>query len=57
MEDCLKQFTASEHIENYRCSQCLHVAAAKYLSLNVEENEVFFFFLILYDKMRYCFVQ
>ncbi|XXG51044.1 hypothetical protein AAC387_Pa02g4910 [Persea americana] len=40
VEDCLKQFTASEHIENYRCSQCLHVAAAKYLSLNVEENEI-----------------
>lgn len=42
MEDCLKQFTASERIENYRCNQCVHVAAARYLSLNVEANEVCF---------------
>ncbi|XP_058087894.1 ubiquitin carboxyl-terminal hydrolase 27 isoform X2 [Magnolia sinica] len=39
LEDCLKQFTAVEHIENYHCSRCWHVAATKFLSLKVEENE------------------
>lgn len=37
--DCLKQFIAAEHVENYRCSHCWHDAAIKYLSL-MEGNEV-----------------
>lgn len=39
VEDCLKRFTASEHVDNYRCNRCSHIAAAKYLSLNIEEYE------------------
>ncbi|XP_042493024.1 ubiquitin carboxyl-terminal hydrolase 27 [Macadamia integrifolia] len=32
VEDCLKQFTVAEYIENYRCNRCWHIAALKYLS-------------------------
>ncbi|KAK9272063.1 hypothetical protein L1049_002432 [Liquidambar formosana] len=32
MEDCLKQFIVAEEVENYRCNQCWHIAAMKYLS-------------------------
>lgn len=40
IEDCLKQFTAAEQIQNYTCIQCWHANALQYLSLRVEENEV-----------------
>jgi hypothetical protein len=33
LEDCLRQFTVSEQVENYSCSHCWHIAAIKYLSL------------------------
>ncbi|KAK3419162.1 hypothetical protein EUGRSUZ_H04890 [Eucalyptus grandis] len=33
LRDCLKQFVAAERVVNYHCSQCWHIAAAKYLSL------------------------
>ncbi|KAM7514285.1 hypothetical protein LguiA_003868 [Lonicera macranthoides] len=38
VEDCLKQFCAAELLENYRCSNCWHIAAIKFLSL-IEGNE------------------
>ncbi|KAL6883595.1 hypothetical protein ACP4OV_011009 [Aristida adscensionis] len=37
--DCLKYFTVVEHLDNYRCDQCWHIAAAKYLSKNSEVDE------------------
>ncbi|XP_019708575.1 ubiquitin carboxyl-terminal hydrolase 27 isoform X2 [Elaeis guineensis] len=37
--DCLKHFTAVEHLENYHCGSCWHIAALKYLSLKAEKNE------------------
>ncbi|KAG7987327.1 hypothetical protein I3843_03G127700 [Carya illinoinensis] len=39
LEDCLKQFIIAEHIENYHCSHCWHVAGIKYLS-SIEANEI-----------------
>ncbi|KAK1300341.1 Ubiquitin carboxyl-terminal hydrolase 27 [Acorus calamus] len=39
LEDCLKQFTAVEHVENYQCSSCWHAFTIKYLSLSKEENK------------------
>ncbi|KAM7481445.1 hypothetical protein LguiB_006028 [Lonicera macranthoides] len=39
VEDCLKQFCAAELLENYRYSNCWHIAAIKFLSL-IEGNEV-----------------
>ncbi|XP_061344595.1 ubiquitin carboxyl-terminal hydrolase 27 [Gastrolobium bilobum] len=45
--DCLKQFIAAEHVENYSCSHCWHNAAIKYLSL-MEGNEVEL------EKLRRC---
>ncbi|KAF8018632.1 hypothetical protein BT93_H3506 [Corymbia citriodora subsp. variegata] len=33
LRDCLKQFVAAERVAHYHCSQCWHIAAAKYLSL------------------------
>ncbi|KAF9612239.1 hypothetical protein IFM89_038661 [Coptis chinensis] len=33
LEDCIKKFTAAELIENYRCNQCWHNSAIKYLSI------------------------
>ncbi|KAJ6378259.1 hypothetical protein OIU78_028495 [Salix suchowensis] len=33
LEDCLRQFTVFEQVENYSCSHCWHTAAIKYLSL------------------------
>nr|XP_011464625.1 PREDICTED: ubiquitin carboxyl-terminal hydrolase 27 isoform X2 [Fragaria vesca subsp. vesca] len=38
LEDCLKQFTAAEQVQNYRCSHCWHIAAVKYL-LSMGGNE------------------
>ncbi|XP_050380910.1 ubiquitin carboxyl-terminal hydrolase 27 [Argentina anserina] len=38
LEDCLKQFTAAERVENYHCSHCWHIAAVKYL-LSMGGNE------------------
>uniref|UniRef100_A0A803KX84 Ubiquitin carboxyl-terminal hydrolase n=1 Tax=Chenopodium quinoa TaxID=63459 RepID=A0A803KX84_CHEQI len=32
LEDCMKRFLAPEHVENYFCSRCWHIAAAKFLS-------------------------
>ncbi|CAK7337821.1 unnamed protein product [Dovyalis caffra] len=41
LEDCLRQFTVSEQIENYSCSHCWHIAAIKYLSLRgATEKEI-----------------
>ncbi|XP_026658090.2 ubiquitin carboxyl-terminal hydrolase 27 isoform X2 [Phoenix dactylifera] len=37
--DCLKHFTAVEHLENYHCSRCWHISALKYVSLKAEKNE------------------
>ncbi|XP_022154189.1 ubiquitin carboxyl-terminal hydrolase 27 isoform X2 [Momordica charantia] len=39
--DCLKQFFATEKVENYRCSYCWHNAAVKYLSaVGASEMEI-----------------
>ncbi|KAJ4966921.1 hypothetical protein NE237_018770 [Protea cynaroides] len=38
VEDCLKQFTVAEYLENYRCNRCWHIAALKYLS-SIERSE------------------
>ncbi|XP_026391568.1 ubiquitin carboxyl-terminal hydrolase 27-like isoform X2 [Papaver somniferum] len=32
VEHCLKQFTAAELIDNYRCNRCWHIAGIKYFS-------------------------
>ncbi|KAL2905819.1 Ubiquitin carboxyl-terminal hydrolase 27 [Bienertia sinuspersici] len=32
LEDCIKRFLAPEHVDNYSCSRCWHIAAVKYLS-------------------------
>uniref|UniRef100_A0A803ND35 ubiquitinyl hydrolase 1 n=1 Tax=Chenopodium quinoa TaxID=63459 RepID=A0A803ND35_CHEQI len=32
LEDCMKRFLAPEHVENYFCSHCWHIAAVKFLS-------------------------
>ncbi|XP_061950070.1 ubiquitin carboxyl-terminal hydrolase 27 isoform X2 [Populus nigra] len=41
LEDCLRQFTVSEQVENYSCSHCWHIAAIKYLSLRgATETEI-----------------
>ncbi|XP_027363784.1 LOW QUALITY PROTEIN: ubiquitin carboxyl-terminal hydrolase 27 [Abrus precatorius] len=45
--DCLKQFIAAEHVENYHCSHCWHNAAIKYLSV-MEGSEVEL------EKLRRC---
>ncbi|TVU14513.1 hypothetical protein EJB05_37987 [Eragrostis curvula] len=37
--DCLKYFTMVEHLDNYRCDRCWHIAAAKYLSHKSEVDE------------------
>ncbi|XP_062185318.1 ubiquitin carboxyl-terminal hydrolase 27 isoform X2 [Phragmites australis] len=46
--DCLKYFTVVEHLDNYRCDRCWHIAAAKYLShkSEVDEEKV--------DKLHNC---
>ncbi|XP_043725136.1 ubiquitin carboxyl-terminal hydrolase 27 [Telopea speciosissima] len=38
VEDCLKQFTVAEYIENYHCNRCWHIAGLKYLS-SIERSE------------------
>ncbi|KAG6721758.1 hypothetical protein I3843_03G127700 [Carya illinoinensis] len=50
LEDCLKQFIIAEHIENYHCSHCWHVAGIKYLS-SIEANETEI------EKLRTCSEQ
>ncbi|KAJ7956941.1 Ubiquitin carboxyl-terminal hydrolase 27, partial [Quillaja saponaria] len=45
--DCLRQFFVAEHVENYHCSHCWHIAAIKYLSL-VEGTEIDI------EKLRGC---
>ncbi|KAF9607791.1 hypothetical protein IFM89_001512, partial [Coptis chinensis] len=40
--DCIKKFTAAELIENYRCNQCWHNSAIKYLSI-IGGNEILLF--------------
>ncbi|OAY72251.1 Ubiquitin carboxyl-terminal hydrolase 27, partial [Ananas comosus] len=37
--DCLKHFTAVEHLESYHCSRCWHIAVIKHLSLKSEKDE------------------
>ncbi|XP_010680307.1 ubiquitin carboxyl-terminal hydrolase 27 isoform X2 [Beta vulgaris subsp. vulgaris] len=32
LEDCIKRFLSPEHVENYSCSRCWHIAATKFLS-------------------------
>ncbi|KAL6652892.1 hypothetical protein ACP70R_011817 [Stipagrostis hirtigluma subsp. patula] len=39
LADCLKYFTAVEHLDSYRCDRCWHIAAAKYLSLKSDVDE------------------
>ncbi|KAG9444111.1 hypothetical protein H6P81_015451 [Aristolochia fimbriata] len=48
VEDCLEKFTSSEHIENYSCSRCWHIAGIKYLSHTLEGNET------KIEKLRRC---
>ncbi|KAL4578036.1 hypothetical protein LXL04_014151 [Taraxacum kok-saghyz] len=41
IEDCLKQFFATERLENYFCTHCWHTSAIKYLSLlNKNETDI-----------------
>lgn len=35
-----------EHLDNYRCDRCWHIAASKYLSLKSEADEVIMFYLM-----------
>ncbi|KAL5555808.1 hypothetical protein UlMin_038044 [Ulmus minor] len=50
LEDCLKQFTAAEQVENYRCTNCWHIAGIKYLcSIGANETQI--------DKLRTCTKQ
>ncbi|KAJ6825710.1 ubiquitin carboxyl-terminal hydrolase 27 isoform X2 [Iris pallida] len=37
--DCFKHFTAVEHVDNYRCSRCWHIAALKYSSEKLDKDE------------------
>ncbi|OAY67537.1 Ubiquitin carboxyl-terminal hydrolase 27 [Ananas comosus] len=39
LTDCLKHFTAVEHLESYHCSRCWHIAVIKHLSLKSEKDE------------------
>ncbi|XP_077237400.1 ubiquitin-specific protease 27 [Tasmannia lanceolata] len=48
LEDCLWQFTSAEHIDNYSCNRCSHIAALKYLSFNEEGNKM------KIEKLRQC---
>ncbi|XP_020095297.1 ubiquitin carboxyl-terminal hydrolase 27-like isoform X6 [Ananas comosus] len=45
--DCLKHFTAVEHLESYHCSRCWHIAVIKHLSLKSEKDEVILMILRL----------
>ncbi|XP_059433238.1 ubiquitin carboxyl-terminal hydrolase 27 [Corylus avellana] len=50
LEDCLKQFIIAEHVENYHCSHCWHIAGIKYLSsVGANEMEI--------EKLRVCSEQ
>ncbi|KAF9619547.1 hypothetical protein IFM89_007374 [Coptis chinensis] len=40
VEGCIKKFTTAELIESYRCNQCWHNSAIKYLSI-IGGNEIF----------------
>lgn len=45
--DCLKQFFVAEQLENYRCGNCWHIAAIKYLSImKGNETEI--------ERLRLC---
>ncbi|XP_015890994.1 ubiquitin carboxyl-terminal hydrolase 27 isoform X2 [Ziziphus jujuba] len=47
LDDCLKQFTVSEQVENYHCTHCWHIAGIKYLSsFGMDEKEI--------EKLRTC---
>ncbi|XP_072950332.1 ubiquitin carboxyl-terminal hydrolase 27 isoform X2 [Typha angustifolia] len=46
--DCLRYFTAVEHLEYYRCDRCWHIAALKYLSLKSKEDKE------KIDKISHC---
>ncbi|KAF6163724.1 hypothetical protein GIB67_036184 [Kingdonia uniflora] len=50
IEDCLKKFTATELLENYRCNHCWHLKATKYLS-TIGGNETHI------EKLRCCAEQ
>nr|DAD38804.1 TPA_asm: hypothetical protein HUJ06_013126 [Nelumbo nucifera] len=50
VEDCLKQFTIAEHIENYHCNRCWHISAQKYLSSTAGNEEKI-------EKLRCCVEQ
>nr|CAD1818688.1 unnamed protein product [Ananas comosus var. bracteatus] len=45
--DCLKHFTAVEHLESYHCSRCWHIAVIKHLSLKSEKDKVILMILRL----------
>lgn len=47
--DCLKYFTVVEHLDNYRCDQCWHITASKYLSLKIGADEVIMFYLMSFN--------
>ncbi|XP_062097401.1 ubiquitin carboxyl-terminal hydrolase 27 isoform X2 [Humulus lupulus] len=50
LEDCLKQFTVAEQVENYRCSSCWHIAGIRFLSaIGSDETEI--------EKLRTCSEQ
>ncbi|KAF3440501.1 hypothetical protein FNV43_RR18785 [Rhamnella rubrinervis] len=47
LEDCLKQFTVAEQVENYHCTHCWHIAGIKYISaIRMDETEI--------EKLRTC---
>ncbi|EXB64476.1 Ubiquitin carboxyl-terminal hydrolase 27 [Morus notabilis] len=50
LENCLKQFTVAEQVENYHCSNCWHIAGIKYLS-SIRGNEADI------EKLRICTEQ
>ncbi|XP_034220443.1 ubiquitin carboxyl-terminal hydrolase 27 isoform X2 [Prunus dulcis] len=50
LEDCLKQFTIAERVENYHCNHCWHIAAVKYLfARGVNEADI--------EKIKRCTEQ
>ncbi|KAM6590680.1 hypothetical protein CsatA_013285 [Cannabis sativa] len=41
LEDCLKQFTEAEQVENYRCSSCWHIAGIRFLTaIGADETKI-----------------
>ncbi|XP_065874718.1 ubiquitin carboxyl-terminal hydrolase 27 isoform X2 [Euphorbia lathyris] len=50
LEDCLKRFVSADQVENYNCSNCWHIAAIKFLSLQgAKETEI--------ETLRTCSMQ